>query len=624
MEKLIVNGEHLDLYPNSEIKLNFRVNEISDISSRNSSYSNTISVPRTSKNTRIFEYAGVMGTMGRMPYKKLRCSYQQGGINIIQNGYLYLMETTPDEYKIALFDGIIDIQEKLGDKTLRDLDTSFLNHNLTRANYENSFANTSGYIYGVADYGKDISSDITIEYQSPSVYAHTLWSTIFSDAGLNYTGDFFDNNTDFYEYVVTPSVGYDPVETEPVITQIADDVEGTARVLISNQSSFHTKRGDIDIPTTESGKFTSKMTVETNGNLTVNYTGVLKMRVVNLGAKTYGAFGVGLVYVNEQIKFSRNLVGWTQAQSITDDTYQFSVTTGDVIRFESLWYSQETAPNTHQIDSQVNVFLELHEVVGGFEVNIGNTLPAMKQTEFLKDIMQRFGLIMRKSDVADTYEFIEIEKMLGDGSNVIDMTSKLIKIKSESYVSGYAQNNTASYKYPDGASTTPYNGSIVIDNEVADVTRELFSSPFEIPNLKYSAYANSIYGIPIWEDKNGVLDPKESPAKYMKVSRQTKTIATRYFTPSSTQNVTADFPFLTLTNVGYDYFLATYYPRFKGMLEDYKEIEVELDLNPIDIYNLDFFKLVYLKQTGRYYYLDTVKIGRTNTAKLIEIPNPNI
>ena len=51
--------------------------------------------------------------------------------------------------------------------------------------------------------------------------------------------------------------------------------------------------------------------------------------------------------------------------------------------------------------------------------------------------------------------------------------------------------------------------------------------------------------------------------------------------------------------------------------------QLEFNLNAVDIYNLDFFKLIFLRQTGRYYYLNSVQYtsGKMAQVSAVEIVN---
>ena len=86
--------------------------------------------------------------------------------------------------------------------------------------------------------------------------------------------------------------------------------------------------------------------------------------------------------------------------------------------------------------------------------------------------------------------------------------------------------------------------------------------------------------------------------------------------------INVDIPYLSLDNMSYQHFLDTYYANFNLLLNSYKEVSVDLDLDIVDYKLIDFSKLIYLRQSGRYYYIDSVRIkSKGATAKLIEIRN---
>jgi len=90
---------------------------------------------------------------------------------------------------------------------------------------------------------------------------------------------------------------------------------------------------------------------------------------------------------------------------------------------------------------------------------------------------------------------------------------------------------------------------------------------------------------------------------------------------ASSQNITTDSPYLSRLNIDYQYYFDTYYSKFSDLLNNYRKIEASILLSSIDIYNLDFEKLIYLKQTGQYYLLNSVQYTEGNISKveLIEL-----
>ena len=130
-----------------------------------------------------------------------------------------------------------------------------------------------------------------------------------------------------------------------------------------------------------------------------------------------------------------------------------------------------------------------------------------------------------------------------------------------------------------------------------------------------------IYLIPIWELKDAVVENRETPLKVMEIKRITTNITAKLFDEVTGVSASSNIPFLNLENMSMEYYLTTFYPNFKKMINDYKEVEGEFKLSVIDIYNLNFFRLKFLKQTGQFYYLDTVinTPEKLSKVKMIEI-----
>ncbi|WP_339875192.1 hypothetical protein [Olleya marilimosa] len=198
MKRINVNGVDLDLYLDDKINLNITLNDISDISTRNSTYSNTIKIPRTANNVEVFEFLGVLGNTSTKPYEKVRCDYYVNDLPIINNGYLQITKTTEDEFSIVIYDGVIDLQERIKGKYISELE--FLDlyiHNRNTTLVVNSLDNTEGYIYAFQQNIEggalnDLSS-VTTNYLMPSFFVKTIFTQIFTEAGYTVAGDLFDD-----------------------------------------------------------------------------------------------------------------------------------------------------------------------------------------------------------------------------------------------------------------------------------------------------------------------------------------------------------------------------------------------------------------------------------------------
>lgn len=70
-----------------------------------------------------------------------------------------------------------------------------------------------------------------------------------------------------------------------------------------------------------------------------------------------------------------------------------------------------------------------------------------------------------------------------------------------------------------------------------------------------------------------------------------------------------------------NYAINNFYKAFQSLINNYRKVKFSFNLSVIDIFNLDFFKLKYLKQTGRFYYLNDVTHtpNKLSTVTMIEI-----
>ena len=83
-----------------------------------------------------------------------------------------------------------------------------------------------------------------------------------------------------------------------------------------------------------------------------------------------------------------------------------------------------------------------------------------------------------------------------------------------------------------------------------------------------------------------------------------------------------ELPFLSLNNVSLQYYAINYFPAFIRLLEKPKKRVDYFLLDAVDIYQLDFFKLKYIKQLGQYYYLNKVRSfqeGKVTACELIQV-----
>ena len=257
-------------------------------------------------------------------------------------------------------------------------------------------------------------------------------------------------------------------------------------------------------------------------------------------------------------------------------------------------------------------------------ISISSLIGDMKQIDFVKDVMQHFGAIYRRTRNSDNYEFKLMETLLFDKENAEDWSDKYVSVTNESYTSPYAQSNLLKYKYdtPETESEddpTFADGEFVIDDLNLQPEKTMFTS-----NFKASESNGTHYVLKQWVDNSDdEIEANVDGLRMFKISVVNDSITYRYSPDiSGTSIFSGDLPFLDFLSVDYDSEVELYYRGIYSMLNDYRKITVNCNLSVIDNYELDFFKLKYIKQLGQYYYLNKVisfKKDKKTKVELVEI-----
>ena len=154
----------IDLFGDEPITLNYSITDIKDISKRNSSFSQSFTVPATKNNNILFNHIFNIGSDSTFDPSKKTPSYLMVDSQQVMTGNLQLVkikvkDKNPISYDVVIYGESIDFVKSLGDKLLTDIDFSELNHVSNTETIVNSWtANTanSGYYYPLIDYGYDI------------------------------------------------------------------------------------------------------------------------------------------------------------------------------------------------------------------------------------------------------------------------------------------------------------------------------------------------------------------------------------------------------------------------------------------------------------------------------------
>lgn len=213
-ENILLDTTNLDELQ-AGISLNYQIADISDISSKNSSYSLQITLPDTKVNRAAFEYIFDINSDSTFDAtKKSQCWVLKDTVIQFQ-GYLQLTEidydrnTGNDIYQVNIYADNSTLYTNIGQQYLSDLNLGQYTHVYNETTVVNSWNNincTNGYYYGLADYGGILNANILSGASSssgftyslnifdmyPAVYVYPILKQIFLQAGYDWISDFLD------------------------------------------------------------------------------------------------------------------------------------------------------------------------------------------------------------------------------------------------------------------------------------------------------------------------------------------------------------------------------------------------------------------------------------------------
>lgn len=256
--------------------------------------------------------------------------------------------------------------------------------------------------------------------------------------------------------------------------------------------------------------------------------------------------------------------------------------------------------------------------------------------EFVKDVMQRFGL----TPIPDKYEnhitFYTLEETLDLGL-AIDWTEKYRERTNESYTyQNYAQSNIFQHKYTEEAQSHS-NGILNIFNENLDESNVIVNSKYFAPeeNLERLRIFDKIHFVRptlVWtkeinidDDENITIEYKGNTGRYfwLKSKRVNENILYVSQILGQTQQTDA-YNLADTHNTTYADLVPKYYAEYQQILNNTRIHEIELNLSAVDVINLDFSIPYYFEQEQSFYKLNKIvyEAGKPSKGEFIKL-NPD-
>lgn len=610
--ELIIEGQHVDLAPDTDITLEFVNNIIGDIGKISLSRSYTVKIPKTIRNTRILDDPGRPGHESGVPRRFLNARYYRNGIDLIGPAQAYILKTTPESYEIALVWNTLEALQTLSQYsgTLNDLPNlptlTWIGPNGTTPDYTGG-NDDSGAIFAFYNSGLGGVKYPTVDTAThPSFRMPELIGRILANAAVPYVLSAKAQN-DIKDLAVLAAPKHEPSRDMEIESGSVAELVSFKRATINGRPGTMLEINDWvhgwDAPSSATG---SNQSFTTGNNDThrilinlqspndidlsgfyLNITGnIVKNNVVQDQEELLRAYfkpndSGWYLYIDEEIKLS----GWpTYAVGLGN---QLNVQVAAVFTPYKAGLPLLAANRVHKTlsPSKINQF------------PVQGNLPDIKQWDLIKACMAMFGwAALIQNGTLHLLKYAELFSTSGayNWTEKVDMTDGAPQEFGYT-LDNWAQANTLKFKEDTPLGFEP-NASLAIQDTTLPEQRDFFELPFaasmqsEAPHYKV--------------DGTELEDVDIAPRIFQIVDKDG--VRTLEFTEN-------------LYGKG---LIDANYTRFQETIRKPVTMTVNIRLHEIDLAQLDLTRAVYLGQYGKYYMILKIQTSKTDLCKveLLQLP----
>ena len=631
MIELRIQGQAVDVAPDTKITLNFNSNIFGDISKITPSNSLTITLPKTPKNAKVFGAPSVVGGSSIAPYRRWNAELYVNGVAMVDTAYAVLL-SVGESYEIALYWGVVTALSTLKDngKTLADIN-QVLEIRYGGENWWNSWegaygrttdgARATSLINAVYESGiEDLRNNATARAQVallPSVKVLWLWNRIVADNGLtiekpskftqalgklalpftthktfggeSFSANYLKSNTRYSKQWEAGVITFHTFDSVPSSVYF-EATNAVVPIMVS-----------LDKAEFDAGIFRSKAEGRVRFECRVSGT-CDKSSLANLYIE----------HRNSEHLYKKKELSARVLESNFDRTLSIEVDVleGDYILPYIEWIDTTGKNNSDgvQVSSasvkvQAQYAEEAEQVMGG-KINTRDNLPDISQLDFVKALCEMYGLwatlvdgVVHLVSFADLYAQTPIDwshKLVGTGDGDAGKTTYTL--------ADYAKRNILRYKEDDTVKVDA-SGALVVDNDNLDSEKDMLTLPFSasdgnvIPHLK-------------WKD-----DVTNGEVEEQKVEPRIMTLKDVFGLNSHTASLSFD-------GLKFSQLIPEYYAFWQKIMRNPIVIDEKVRLSEIDIKMLDFRKPIYLQKYGAQFAIDKVQWseGEPSTVTLVKLP----
>lgn len=600
-DELYIDGQRADLRRGDDrVELVYQSPLLTDVEDVVSNHTMEITLPLTANNIRILGYARTQAEV-TFPFRKHTAEVRRGGMTILA-GDVILLGHDEGGLSLSVVWGNEQTWKKLDDVSLRDLqdwesEEDYIN--IPKATDEQRTLYKT-----LIDYGK---GRFDTSYWLPALRVEDIVDRIEAKAGVS-IGDVFD---EFVIALGTKATADEGREWESVRTgvqqlgAISQSADSPGWVLYFGNKIVTDRYGLIQ--STNLWRFLTNDNGVTSAKVSLPVIEIVQTGRPGGDVMRYQVFG----YTGTAWRSLWTAPSAMQRTQLGTDRYKY---VGEAVESDDIDTSgcqyivvAVTAGYIQAYEAIESVMLSDNVVItpnpdSVWQYPLYYNLPDMTCGEFVKQLMKTKGLYADCDE--DSVSFASIDTLYENIAQSRDWTDKVVDWRRARYeytLDGMARRNWLRYAGTDDVAEGSRDWHIDVDNE------NLEEQDADIVTLDLGTLDGG-YRMPVYEtDENGNVTFRETEARLMRKSEP-------------------DLMRLASVN-GLDWktITETYYSGYKEIVRQPVVVTADVLLTMYDQMTLDMLTPVYLRQTGRFYGLQTLtmKSDGLAEARLVEVPVRN-
>jgi hypothetical protein len=640
--EIYIDNYRLDLTKNISAEFTYAIDEIQDFATRNTSFSKTIVLPGNDTNNKLFGNIFEFGNANlynegqpNVGYnfnatKSVPCIILVDKIQIFK-GVLRMLEIIIDdrsiEYEVCVFGELGGFINALGNSKLEDIDFGIADTTWNYTNIQNSWDNISGtgVYFPLIDYGVESTNKVDFSFDAfrPALYVKEYLTKILDGSG--YTYDFPLLSTALMNRLVIPH------NQKTLTKSTALNLLATAKV-----KNYTSAAGNVEFDILNTGNFsitgsgsdfTYNSATAFSGSITLNISGVIN------------AISPSSDFTIQLRKNGTPISGVTYTTPGNNYNFNADLSVALVTLVNTDTLDVDLVGNFSDLDIESGNFSVISSnptevtVNYGDSIVINNTIPkGVFQKDFFASIVKMFNLYVYEDKLVEKKLIIKPFIDFYDGAQ-IDWTDKVdrgsvMRLKPMSeftaryYDYKYKQDNdfyAENYrkKFNEGYGDFIYDSENEFVKEV-DATEIIFAGTVLYRKTGTDKIYSAIYKL---SNENTKEDKMDSVIRILQ-SKKISSVSSWNMINGIGGSVIASFgdygyaghlddPYNPQADINWGATKEVYYNPtsvtaanlFNGYWSEYiaeitdkdsKLLTCSLKLNEVDIYNLDFSKLIYI------------------------------